>query len=379
MEQFMANPRVRKLIAKQGHLQEVMLGYSDSNKDGGFLTSNWELYQAELKLVDVFADAGVRLRLFHGRGGTVGRGGGPSYEAILAQPPGTVNGQIRLTEQGEIIASKFSNAEIGRRNLELLVAATLEAGLLPAASPQQAPRLARFEEVMAELSAHAYQAYRGLVYETPGFTDYFFASTPIAEIAELNLGSRPASRKSTRRIEDLRAIPWGFSWGQCRVLLPGWYGFGSAVSQWLAAGDGAERLATLQEMARQWPFFATLLSNMDMVLAKTDLAIASRYAALVADEALRQRIFERIAAEHAATVQCLERITGNGERLVHNPALARSITNRFPYLDPLNHLQVELIGRHRAHPAAPEDRHNRVHRGIHLSINGVAAGLRNTG
>ncbi|GGY49257.1 phosphoenolpyruvate carboxylase [Pseudoduganella albidiflava] len=382
MAQWMALPPVAQLVAHQGRLQEVMLGYSDSNKDGGFLTSNWELYQAELKLVDVFAAAGVRLRLFHGRGGTVGRGGGPSYEAILAQPPGTVNGQIRLTEQGEIISSKFSNAEIGRRNLELLVAATLEAGLLPggaSAGPQQAPRLALFEEVMAELSQRAYHAYRGLVYETPGFTDYFFASTPIAEIAELNLGSRPASRKSTRRIEDLRAIPWGFSWGQCRVLLPGWYGFGSAVSGWLGEDQDGKRLATLQEMARHWPFFATLLSNMDMVLAKTDLAIASRYAALVPDEALRQRIFDRIAAEHAATVHCLERITGNAERLVHNPALARSITNRFPYLDPLNHLQVELIGRHRAHPAAPEDRHNRVHRGIHLSINGVAAGLRNTG
>ncbi|WP_338763203.1 phosphoenolpyruvate carboxylase [Massilia sp. METH4] len=379
MAQWMALAPVARLIAHQGGLQEVMLGYSDSNKDGGFLTSNWELYQAELKLVDVFASAGVRLRLFHGRGGTVGRGGGPSYEAILAQPPGTVNGQIRLTEQGEIIASKFSNAEIGRRNLELLVAATLEAGLLPAAGPADAPRLGHFEAVMAELSQRAYRAYRDLVYDTPGFTDYFFASTPIAEIAELNLGSRPASRKATRRIEDLRAIPWGFSWGQCRVLLPGWYGFGSAVAGWLGGGDRAQRLATLQAMARDWPFFATLLSNMDMVLAKTDLAIASRYAALVPDEALRQRIYGRITGEHAATVRCLEQITGNSERLVHNPALARSIRNRFPYLDPLNHLQVELIGRHRAHPAAPEDRHNRVHRGIHLSINGVAAGLRNTG
>ncbi|MBB3221182.1 phosphoenolpyruvate carboxylase [Pseudoduganella umbonata] len=379
MARWMALPPVAQVIAHQGSTQEVMLGYSDSNKDGGFLTSNWELYQAELKLVDVFAAAGVRLRLFHGRGGTVGRGGGPSYDAILAQPPGTVNGQIRLTEQGEIIASKFSNAEIGRRNLELLVAATLEAGLLPAGAARQASPLAVFEGVMAELSQRAYAAYRGLVYETPGFTDYFFTSTPIAEIAELNLGSRPASRKSTRRIEDLRAIPWGFSWGQCRVLLPGWYGFGSAISQWLGEGDAGERLATLRYMARDWPFFATLLSNMDMVLAKTDLAIASRYAALVPDEALRQRIFGRIAAEHAATVDCLQRITGNGERLVHNPTLARSIRNRFPYLDPLNHLQVELIGRHRARPAAPEDRHNRVHRGIHLSINGVAAGLRNTG
>ena len=386
MGRAMALPLVKRLIAQQGQLQEVMLGYSDSNKDGGFLTSNWELYRAETLLVTVFARAGVKLRLFHGRGGTVGRGGGPSYEAILAQPPGTVNGQIRLTEQGEIIASKFSNAEIGRRNLELLVAATLEASLMPpAADPAHAGELARFEAVMAELSARAYQAYRHLVYETPGFTDYFFAATPIAEIAELNLGSRPASRKSTRRIEDLRAIPWGFSWGQCRLLLPGWYGFGSAVGAWLADSEGedkddggqshADKLATLRAMHARWPFFATLLSNMDMVLAKTDLAIASRYAELVPDAALRERIFSRITEEHASTLSCLESITGAAERLAGNPLLARSIMNRFAYLDPLNHLQVELIKRHRAGDQVDE----RVHRGIHLSINGVAAGLRNTG
>ena len=380
MGEWMALPVVKDMIEGQGRLQEVMLGYSDSNKDGGFLTSNWELYQAELKLVKVFEEAGVRLRLFHGRGGTVGRGGGPSYDAILAQPPGTVNGQIRLTEQGEIISSKFSNPEIGRRNLELLVAATLEAGLMPhGEDPAQVARLAVYEKVMAELSERAYRAYRNLVYETPGFTDYFFAATPIAEIAELNLGSRPASRKSSRRIEDLRAIPWGFSWGQCRLLLPGWYGFGAAISGWLADGDRDERLALLQEMFRQWPFFATLLSNMDMVLAKTDLPIARRYAELVPDAELRDRIFKRIAAEYGETLRCLEQVTGNAERLAANPLLARSIQNRFAYLDPLNHLQVELIQRHRALSENPEGIDVRVHRGIHMTINGVAAGLRNTG
>ena len=383
METVMALPQVKQLIAKQGHLQEVMLGYSDSNKDGGFLTSNWELYKAETHLVTVFARAGVKLRLFHGRGGTVGRGGGPSYEAILAQPPGTVNGQIRLTEQGEIIASKFSNAEIGRRNLELLVAATLEASLTPPApEAAHALQLAGFEAVMADLSGRAYQAYRELVYETPGFTDYFFAATPITEIAELNLGSRPASRKSTRRIEDLRAIPWGFSWGQCRLLLPGWYGFGSALKAWLIDADGPsreEKVATLRAMLQQWPFFATLLSNMDMVLAKTDLAIASRYAELVPDQGLRERIFKRITDEHATTLECMELITGATERLAGNPLLARSIMNRFAYLDPLNHLQVELIKRHRALSDDDSKIDERVHRGIHLSINGVAAGLRNTG
>jgi phosphoenolpyruvate carboxylase len=380
MDQWMALPLVRRLIEQQGSLQEVMLGYSDSNKDGGFLTSNWELYKAEIHLVKIFAKAGVKLRLFHGRGGTVGRGGGPSYEAILAQPAGTVNGQIRLTEQGEIIASKFSNAEIGRRNLELLVAATLEASLMPhAAEGDHVDKLSGFEIIMADLSNRAYKAYRNLVYETPGFTDYFFAATPIAEIAELNLGSRPASRKSTKRIEDLRAIPWGFSWGQCRLLLPGWYGFASAINSWLDEGEGRDgKVDLLRTMYKEWPFFATLLSNMDMVLAKTDLAIASRYAELVPDVELRERIFKRIAAEHGAALACLETITGAAERLAGNPLLARSIQNRFAYLDPLNHLQVELIHRHRAQ-AGTATVDERVHRGIHLSINGVAAGLRNTG
>ena len=398
MAAFMALPPVRRLIARQGDLQEVMLGYSDSNKDGGFLTSNWELYKAELALVEVFVRTGVRLRLFHGRGGTVGRGGGPSYEAIRAQPQGTVNGQIRLTEQGETIASKFSNPEIGRRNLELLVAATLEASLLPApacsAGLKTGRQLLQFERVRGVLSEQAYQAYRHLVYETPGFTDYFFQSTPIAEIAQLNLGSRPASRTASRRIEDLRAIPWGFSWGQCRQLLPGWYGFGTAVTDWLDNGDGAtepsrkspellhtrkQRLELLRAMFQQWPFFATLLSNMDMVLAKTDLALASRYATLVTDRKLRKTIFNRLAAEHARTVACLEAITGSSERLASDPLLARSIKNRFAYLDPLNHLQVELLKRHRASVARDSHRDARVQRGIQLSINGIAAGLRNTG
>ena len=384
MEQFMALPPVERLIAKQGKLQEVMLGYSDSNKDGGFLTSNWELYKAEIQLVRVFDRAGVKLRLFHGRGGTVGRGGGPSYQAILAQPPGTVNGQIRLTEQGEIIASKFSNPEIGRRNLELLVAATLEASLMPNnADARQAKKLGEFEQLMDGLSERAYQSYRNLVYETPGFTDYFFAATPIAEIAELNIGSRPASRKSTRRIEDLRAIPWGFSWGQCRLLLPGWYGFGSAIESWLEEGKDsklkAHKLATLRAMYKEWPFFATLLSNMDMVLSKTDLAVASRYAGLVTDRKLRNSIFKRIVDEHERTSSILSAITGSKDRLSGNPLLARSIKNRFAYLDPLNHLQVELIKRHRSVTAAGRTTEERVKRGIHLSINGIAAGLRNTG
>jgi phosphoenolpyruvate carboxylase len=357
-----------------------MIGYSDSNKDGGTFTSNWELYCAEIALVEVFDRLrdtyGITLRLFHGRGGTVGRGGGPSYEAILAQPPGTVNGQIRLTEQGEVIASKYAQPDIGRRNLETLVAATLEATLLR--PTERAPK--RFHEAAAELSAASFAAYRGLVYETPGFADYFFGSTPIREIADLNIGSRPASRKAGNAIEDLRAIPWGFSWGQCRVALPGWYGFGSAVEAFL--GQGESRTAQgdlLRRMARQWPFFATLISNLDMVIAKSDLGIAARYAGLVEDRRLGRRIFARIEAEWQRTSDALALITGESSRLGGNPALARSIEHRFPYLDPLNHLQVELMRRYRQRRSDEDEGMTRVKRGIQISINGLAAGLRNTG
>lgn len=294
-----------------------------------------------------------------------------------------MNGQIRLTEQGEIISSKFANPEIGRRNLETIVAATLEATLLPTRNRPKG--LEEFEAAMQALSDHAFSAYRHLVYETPGFKDYFFATTPITEIADLNLGSRPASRKlmdrKQRRIEDLRAIPWGFSWGQCRLLLPGWFGFGSAVQHWLdeagSAKAKAARLATLKRMHKQWPFFANLLSNMDMVLSKADLNVASRYAQLCEDRKLRNAVFSRISAEFTLTEQVLGAITGQSERLADNPLLARSIKNRFPYLDPLNHLQVELLKRFRSGKAGSNDA--RVRRGIHLSINGIAAGLRNSG
>ena len=382
MRAFYALPGITELIVRSGREQDVMLGYSDSNKDGGFFTSNWELYRAELALVGLFGPLreahGITLRLFHGRGGTVGRGGGPSYQAILAQPPGTVNGQIRLTEQGEVIGSKYANPEIGRRNLELLVAATLEATLLNSgASKAGAPK--SFLDAAAAISEASFAAYRRLVYETPGFTDYFFAATPIREIAELNIGSRPASRKATRAIEDLRAIPWGFSWGQCRVALPGWCGFGSAIEGFLGSdAQRDERLKLLQKMHKQWPFFRTLLSNLDMVLAKSDLRIAARYCELVEDPKLAKRIFAAIKAEWERTHDALGLITGETERLQSNPALARSIEHRFPYLDPLNHLQVELMRRYRNRKdGAPEN--ERLQRGIHLSINGVAAGLRNTG
>jgi phosphoenolpyruvate carboxylase len=379
MRDFYALPGIARLVVASGAEQDVMLGYSDSNKDGGFFTSNWELYRAEVGLAALFdelgAAHGITLRLFHGRGGTVGRGGGPSYDAILAQPPGTVRGQIRLTEQGEVIGSKYANPEIGRRNLETLVAATLEATLLHPA--RRAP--STFLDAAAALSQASFEAYRALVYGTPGFTDYYFESTPLREIAELNIGSRPASRKATRAIEDLRAIPWGFSWGQCRLGLPGWCGFGSGVQAWLGEGPGrAQRLALLQRMHRQWPFFRTLLANLDMVLAKCDLGIARRYAALVPDRRAANRIFALLEAEWHRTEQALALITGQPRRLQANPALARSIESRFPYLDPLNHLQVELLRRYRTR-RADDPEVARVRTGIHLSINGLATGLRNTG
>ncbi len=378
MREFYALPGVARQVQRSGAEQDIMLGYSDSNKDGGIFTSNWELYRAEIALVELFDQLAnshnIQLRMFHGRGGTVGRGGGPSYQAILAQPPGTVRGQIRLTEQGEVIGSKYANPEIGRRNLETLVAATLEATLLQPTKPATKA----FLQAADQLSQASMTAYRALVYETPGFTEYFFSATPIREIAELNIGSRPASRKATQKIEDLRAIPWGFSWGQCRLTLPGWYGFGAAIAEFLDQGGSPasrkEALAMLQKMYKQWPFFRTLLSNMDMVLAKSDLALASRYAELVGDTRLRKKIFSAIEQEWHRTADALSLITGDRQRLANNAALQRSIRHRFPYIDPLHHLQVELVRRYREGKAD-----ERVQRGIHISINGIAAGLRNTG
>jgi len=370
MDELLGLPEYARLLESRERTQEVMLGYSDSNKDGGFLTSGWELYKAQIALVEVFRRHDVTMRLFHGRGGSVGRGGGPSYQAILAQPPGAVQGAIRITEQGEIIASKYSNPELGRHNLEILAAATFEATLLQPATEKTSPD---FLAAMDFLSAEAYRAYRDLVYETEGFETFFRESTVIGEIANLNIGSRPASRRASTRIEDLRAIPWVFSWAQCRLMLPGWYGFGSAVRAWLVACPDTG-MPMLQSMYRDWPFFRMLLSNMDMVLAKSDIAIASRYAELVSDSALRDRVFGRIRAEWQSVIDALLEIMDQRSLLESNPLLARSIRNRFPYLDPLNHMQIELLKRYRA-----GDESENVVTGIHLTINGIAAGLRNSG
>ncbi len=371
MDELFSIPYYRDLLKSRNNTQEVMLGYSDSNKDGGYLTANWELYKAELVLVDIFAKHGIELRLFHGRGGTVGRGGGPSYNAILAQPPGSVNGQIRITEQGEVISSKYSNPEIGRRNLETMIAATMEATLLHHHGADSS--MPEYHRIMEELSQSAFAAYRKLVYETPGFTEYFFTATPIREIAELNIGSRPSSRKPSNRIEDLRAIPWVFSWGLTRTLLPGWMGFGSAIKEFIAK-EGDAGLVQLRAMYKNWPFFRGLMSNMDMVLSKTDMGIAESYSELVEDVELRERIFGAINSAWEDTIEMMFAVTGNKALLQDNPAFARSLTTRMPYIDPLNHLQVALLLRHRA-----GDNDEKVKRAIHLTINGIATGLRNSG
>ena len=370
LEAVLELPLYRGLVSARGNRQEVMLGYSDSNKDGGYLAANWALYRAELDLVESARKTGIRLRLFHGRGGTVGRGGGPSYDAILAQPPGAVNGSLRITEQGEVIAAKYAEPQIAHRNLETLLAATLEATLLDVEGLGAAPGPAY--EVLDDLAARAQRAYAELVHQTPGFVEYFKASTPVSEINSLNIGSRPTSRKPTTSISDLRAIPWVLAWSQSRVMLPGWYGTGSAVEEWIAEGDG--RLEVLQGLYARWPFFRTVLSNMAQVLAKSDMGLAARYSELVEDETLRRRVFDKIVAEHDRTIRMHKLITGQDDLLADNPALARSVFNRFPYLEPLNHLQVELLRRYRC-----GDTDELVQRGILLTMSGLATALRNSG
>ena len=363
-------PLYRAVVSARGDSQEVMLGYSDSNKDGGYLAANWALYRAELDLVESARKTGIRLRLFHGRGGTVGRGGGPSYEAILAQPPGAVSGSLRITEQGEVIAAKYAEPRIAHRNLETLLAATLEATLLDVEGLGDAAGPAY--EVLDELAARAQRAYAELVHETPGFVEYFKASTPVSEIGALNIGSRPTSRKPTTSISDLRAIPWVLAWSQSRVMLPGWYGTGTAFEAWIGEEDG--RLEVLQDLYRRWPFFRTVLSNMAQVLSKADMGLAARYSELVEDEALRRRVFGKIVDEHDRTIRMHKLITGQDDLPADNPALARSVFNRFPYLEPLNHLQVELLGRYRS-----GDDDELVQRGILLTMSGLATALRNSG
>lgn len=364
MRDWLALPEIRAAAERRGY-QEVMVGYSDSNKDGGYLTSVWSLNEAGRALAKVFDAAGIRMQLFHGRGGSVGRGGGPAAAAIRAQPQGTVQGRIRITEQGEVIAAKYGTPENAASNLETMAAATVLASLMPSTAVQgERPA---FLAAMKTISADAFRHYRELVYGDDSFRRFFREFTPLQEIAQLKIGSRPASRTKSDRIEDLRAIPWVFSWAQTRVMLPGWYGAGHALAAFPDRG-------LLREMAQGWAFFRTTLDNMEMVLAKGNLAIARRYLTLVTDGDLADHYFSRIEAGWLRTRDVLLEITGQSRLLENNPKLDRSIRLRLPYIEPLNLLQVELLRRHRA-----GDQDQRVAEGIHLSINAVATALRNSG
>ena len=389
MDAALALPQLRALVRAQGDLQEIMLGYSDSNKDGGYLAANWALYEAERELVECGRRNDVQLRFFHGRGGAVGRGGGNSYDAILAQPPGAVQGSLRITEQGEIISAKYSEPGRARRNLEALVAATLEASLLDVEG--LGDDAGEAYAVMSALARLGREAYAALVHDDPGFIEYFTTSTPLSEIGELNIGSRPTSRKQTSSVEDLRAIPWVLSWSQSRVMLPGWFGVGTALEKWVREGDSGsegaggsegspggstpeERLATLRRLYREWPFLRSTVSNMAQVMAKADMGLAARYASLVPDREVGERIHGVIADEFELTRRMVLDVTGFDSLLDDNAALDRSVRNRFPYLEPLNVLQVELLRRYRAGDDDPQ-----VRTGIQLTMNGLATALRNSG
>jgi phosphoenolpyruvate carboxylase len=364
MQAWLALPEIASITRQHG-FQEVMLGYSDSNKDGGYLTSVWTLHEATRALDRIFDQSSTPMRTFHGRGGAVGRGGGSSFAAIRAQPWGSVRGRIRITEQGEIIAAKYGTPESAAVNLEAISAATLLASL-EKSSLSESDR-ARFAAAMDQLSAEAFRAYRGLVYDTPEFTGFFRQMTPVREIAELNIGSRPASRTQSTRIEDLRAIPWVFSWAQTRVMLPGWFGVGQALSAFPDRG-------LLREMLDAWPFLRATVDNLEMVLSKSDMRIAALYAGLVEDRAIGDHLFERIRSAWSDTRDGVLDITGQSRLLERHPALDTAIRLRLPYIEPLNLLQVELLKRHRSGASGP-----RVREGIQLSINAIATALRNSG
>jgi phosphoenolpyruvate carboxylase len=371
MEQLFENPAYARQLKARGGAQMIMVGYSDSNKDGGYLTANWELHLAQRSLAAVCRRHGVGLTLFHGRGGTVGRGGGPTNRAVLAQPPESVGGRLRLTEQGESVTNRYANPALARRHLEQLVHAVLVAsGRRPTGTPS---RGGAWEKALDALSPLAERAYRGLVHETPSLVRYLHATTPLEEIGRLNIGSRPA-RRGDGGLSDLRAIPWVFAWTQSRVTLPGWYGLGSALETWAAGQD--ERWALLATMYRQWAFFKTLVDNAQLALRGADLLIAGVYATL-ADPADRDAVFPPLAEEFRRTERALCRLTGQRDLLDEAPWLQRSIRVRNPYIDPMNYAQVALLRRLRAQPGEAEAEELRD--AIRLSVNGIAAGLRNTG
>ncbi|MCA1688198.1 MAG: phosphoenolpyruvate carboxylase, partial [Actinobacteria bacterium] len=371
LRRLLKDPFYRSSLSRSGDLQEIMLGYSDSGKDAGYATSNWTLYKAQGLLSSVAREHGVKLRLFHGRGGSAGRGGGPSYQAIMAQPPGTLDGSIRITEQGEVISFKYSMRGLARRNLDTVLAAVLEAS----ADDHPEEPDPRWVEVMDDLSATALKTYRGLVYEDEGFLEFFREVSPIKELSMLNMGSRPARRAQDPTFQSLRAIPWIFAWTQNRFLLPSWYGAGSALGAYASEDGGLE---ILREMYERWPFFRTFVDFMQMTLAKSDLRIAETYTSLISDPETRSRLWQRISEEHAACVDALLKITGNGNLLDDSPILQRSIRLRNPYVDPLSYIQVSLLRRLRSLPEdSPEQ--ETVLNTLLLTISGISSGMLNTG
>jgi phosphoenolpyruvate carboxylase len=370
-ERLLKNESYRAHLRLRGDLQEIMLGYSDSNKESGYLSANWALYRAQADLNRLAENNQIALRLFHGRGGSIGRGGGPTGQAILAQPPGTLKGRIKITEQGEVISDHYGEPPTARWHLEQIMNAVLR-GSFP---PREVIPKAEWKPIMDRLAKRSLEIYRDLVYGHPRFTEYFYSATPIREISGHSLGSRPARRVADDSIENLRAIPWVFSWMQSRHTLPGWYGLGAAVEEFLASDP--KGLGKLQEMYSQWPFFRTMLDNAQMIIAKADMDIARRYAQLVPDKALGTEIFNRIKAEHDKTFSVLCQIIQIKEMLEKDPDLSESIKRRNPYIDPLSFIQVELIRRARNHPDNEEKQN--LNEAILLTINGIAAGLKNTG
>ncbi|RMD79236.1 MAG: phosphoenolpyruvate carboxylase [Gammaproteobacteria bacterium] len=375
LERLLDEPVYRALLRASGDQQEVMLGYSDSCKDGGILASAWRLYEAQKRITAIAAERGIRCLLFHGRGGTIGRGGGPTHESILAQPPGTVQGGIKFTEQGEVLSYKYSNPETAVYELTMGATGLILAsrGLIAPVAEDDPAHLA----VMEELARIGEEAYRDLVDRTPGFLDYFYEATPVNEIGLLNIGSRPTHRKrEVRSRESIRAIPWVFGWAQSRHTLPAWYGIGSALERW-CAGDAA-RLERLRQMHRAWPFFHALLSNTQMALFKADMAIAREYSTLCQDRAAAAAIYGAIRKEYERTVAQVLAVAQIGQLLEENPALAFSLSRRNPYLDPLNHIQITLLRRYR-HPALSEEERRIWLDPLLRSINAISAGMRNTG
>jgi phosphoenolpyruvate carboxylase len=369
MHAMLSFPEYRAALASVGGVQEIMIGYSDSNKDVGYLASTWRLQQAQRRLAGLLDDEGIDYLFFHGRGGSIGRGGGPTNVAIMALPADTVHGRIKMTEQGEVISSRYSTEQIAHRELELTLGSIL-AHQVGGDQINDPDRRERYEAVMERMAETSVRVYRDLVYGDPEFTMFFHQATPIDAIARLQLGSRPAKRVQSDRIEDLRAIPWVFSWTQARMILPGWYGVGSAMRD----AEQHTGMETLREMERGWPFFTALLSNAELALAKADLTIASRYVDLVQDTELRQRIWERIEAEYLLSVEMVTMARGESTLLERDAVLQRSIQRRNPYVDPLSYIQVELLQRLRENPGDEE-----VLQTLHLAVNGIAGGLKNTG